>query len=419
MRLVYSFLLYISSPFFILRLWLKGRKSPDYKARIWERFACFKGPDNPIDYWFHAVSLGEVNASIPLIDAMINKHPNATIAITTMTPTGSSRVKNYYGDKVFHVYLPYDMPFTVRRFLNQLKPKRSIIMETELWPNLIYYCRQYGIPTMLANARLSPQSFGGYRKLKFIMKSVLNRLSLVVAQSEEDGQRFLQLGLLPAFLKVVGNIKFDIEPAKFHNQAAKQLQLAWGLSRPVLIVASTHHDEESQVLTVFESLKKDFPDLILLLAPRHPERFDEVTNLCQQQGFAVSRRSEIASVSEQSDIVIIDCIGELMAFFSIATVAFIGGSFVPVGGHNVLEPISVGVPTLSGPYYFNFKAIIDQLLSGGGVIVVENTQQLIREIKLLISDKQHLKQLVSCANQILSNNKGTIEQYIKLIDSIA
>lgn len=418
MRWIYSLLLILGSPFFVIRLWFKGRKLPGYRARIKERFAVFSPPNGPIDYWFHAVSLGEVNACIPLVDAVFAHTPSAVIAITTMTPTGSARVMKYYADKVFHVYLPYDLPYTVKRFLKRLQPKRAVIMETEIWPNLIHYCHLWGIPILLANARLSEHSFVGYQRLKPVIKPILNKLSLVVAQSDEDGQRFIQLGLSPQCLSILGNIKFDVEPAKFDNREAKVLQQRWGMQRPVWMVASTHHDEERQILSVYRELKKEYQDLLLLLAPRHPERFDEVACLCQQQGFRVVRRTQSDALEQSCEILIIDCIGELMAFFSVATLAFIGGSLVPIGGHNVLEPISLGIPTLSGHYFANFKAIMEQLMRRDGIIVVENLAQMTVEMKRLLADNSQLVAQAERAKAVLVENKGVIGQYVALINAL-
>jgi len=416
MRILYSFLLSVLSPLFILRLWIKSRKTPAYFQRVSERFGLFKKPEVPIDIWIHAVSLGEVNACLPLIGKLLEQEKVPSIAITTMTPTGSQRVKQVYGDKVFHVYLPYDLPMAVNSFLSKLNPKVAVILETEIWPNLITLCHRRGIPMVVANARLSPHSFKGYQRIHCLLKPYLRKLRFVFAQSEEDGQRFLQIGVNQDQLRILGNIKFDIKPSSIDNTVAQAMKNAWGSHRPVVIAASTHENEEQQVLQAFKPLKKQREDILLLIAPRHPERFDAVENLCQQSDYRVVRRTNAQDIEPQTEIVIIDSIGELMAFYSVADVVYVGGSLVPVGGHNVLEPISLGLPVIVGPHMFNFNSITKQLKEANGIIQVEDADSLGKAFLSLLNDEQMKKKLIENSSACLKNNQGVIAGYIKEIN---
>jgi len=416
MRILYSFLLSVLSPVFILRLWIKARKTPAYFERLSERFGRFKKPEVPIDIWFHAVSLGEVNACLPLIDKLLEQERAPSIAITTMTPTGSQRVKQVYGERVFHVFLPYDLPMAVNSFLSKLNPKVAVVLETEIWPNLITFCHRRSIPMVVANARLSPHSFKGYQRIRCLLKPYLHKLRFVFAQSEEDGQRFLQIGVKQDQLKTLGNIKFDIKPSSFDNNEAKAMKNAWGRHRPVVIAASTHENEEQQVLHAFKQLKELHADIILLLVPRHPERFGAVENLCLKSDYRVVRRTNVQDIEPQTEILIIDSIGELMAFYSVSDVVYVGGSLVPVGGHNVLEPISLGLPVIVGPYMFNFNAITKQLKEADGIIQIEDADFLGKTFLSLFNDNARKQQLIENSSACLKNNQGVVADYIKEIN---
>lgn len=413
MRMVYSFLMYLLTPFLLLRLWWKGRKLSAYRQRISERF-CIGTKSQKVDVWVHAVSLGEVIAATPLIDAMLDSH--WSILITTMTPTGSDRVKARFGNKVSHQYVPYDLPGVVKRFFRQVQPRVGVIMETELWPNLIYQAHQAKIPVLLANARLSEHSLKGYMRLKFLFEPVLNLFFAILAQSEEDGQRFVTLGADKKLVHVLGNMKFDLQTNKIDSAKFREIKSHWGMNRPVVIAASTHDDEETQILSRLKRLQQAIPDVVLLLAPRHPERFQTVYQLSVAAGFNTGLRSSLDTLSPENDVVVLDSLGELLGLYQISDYAFVGGSLVPVGGHNVLEPIAMNVPVVSGNQVHNFKAICADLEDAEAIQLVSHADGLIDALIKLHDDQLFQKRMVKNATEVLENNKGSVIKHIQKVE---
>lgn len=416
MRIIYSFFMYLSIPYLLVRLWWKGRSLPAYRRRIAERFAYAKSNNKNIDIWLHAVSLGEVIAATPLIDALIEK--NWSVLITTTTPTGSDKVQNYFGNKIVHQYLPYDLSGVLKRFFKLYKPQLGIIMETELWPNLLHQAHKAKIPLLLANARLSEYSVKGYVKLKFLFKPLLNQFAGILAQSEDDAQRYLSLGVKKELVKVLGNIKFDLQTKGVDSSKFEELKSHWGAERTVVIAASTHEGEESQIIHYLKKLQKAIPEVVLLIAPRHPERFQTVFQLCQQAGFNTGLRSAVDSLSVNNEIVVLDCLGELLGFYQISDFAFIGGSLVTVGGHNVLEPIAMKVPVLSGSYVHNFKTICNDLVKAEAIHLVDKADELIDAIITLHNEKELQNKMVKNATAVLENNKGALLKHLNKIESI-
>ena len=416
MRHIYTFFLYLISPFILLRLYWKGRKLPAYRQRISERFALGKKNQEPVDVWLHAVSLGEVVAAIPLIDALLVK--KWRVLITTMTPTGSQHISKRFGQQVEHQYVPYDFPSVVRRFFKTYRPRLGIIMETELWPNLILQAKKMDIPLLLVNARLSDHSFKQYEKVKFMFKPVLNQFTTIFAQSEEDANRFLALGASENLVKIVGNIKFDLQLQISVNKDCEQLKNKWGKERAVVIAASTHNDEEKQILSRLTKLKTTMPDVILLIAPRHPERFQEVYQLSEAQGFKTGRRSQPTSIDDKTEVVVLDSMGELLSFYQTSDYAFVGGSLAPIGGHNVLEPIAVNVPVFCGPHMNNSKAICRDLCAAEAMVMVENVDELVAAIAMLHTNESKRQQQVANASKVLAANKGTVARYMEAIEGI-
>lgn len=415
MRQVYSFLMYLLTPYLLFRLWWKGRRLPAYRKRIAERFGLDAGTIKPVDVWVHAVSLGEVIAATPLIDAMLDK--NWSILITTMTPTGSERVTARFGAKVSHRYVPYDLPCVLRRFFRQVQPRVGVIMETELWPNLIDQAHAAKVPLLLANARLSERSLTGYMRLKSLFKSVLNQFTAVLAQSDDDAKRFNALGAKDNLVQVLGNMKFDLQTNTIDTTKFQELKSHWGSERPVVIAASTHDDEESQILAHFRRLQKAIPNVILLIAPRHPERFQAVYQLCSGQGFSTGLRSVSDTLSDNNEIVVLDSLGELLGLFQISDYAFVGGSLVPVGGHNVLEPIAMNIPVLSGNQVHNFKTICRDLEDANAIILVNQADELIDAIIKLHTDNEFKQQMVKNATRVLESNKGSVEKHLQKIET--
>lgn len=414
MRLVYSFLMYLLTPYLLFRLWWKGRHSPEYRKRIGERFSWDKADSDPIDIWIHAVSLGEVIAATPLIDSLLQK--KYTVLITTMTPTGSARVKDRFGDTVAHRYIPYDLPGMMKRFFKQVRPKIGIVMETELWPNLVYHAHAAKIPLLLVNARLSEQSLKGYLRLKFLFKPVLNNFSAILTQSDDDAARFNALGAREGLVQVLGNIKFDLQTNPSVGVPFYEFKKLWGAERVVVIAASTHEDEESQILSHLRRLQLAIPQVILLIAPRHPERFNMVYQLACRLGFNCGLRSNSNSLSSVNDVVVLDSLGELMGFYQLSDYAFVGGSLVPVGGHNVLEPIALQVPALSGQHVHNFKTICRDLAEAEAIVIVNNSAELIDSIINLNKEPAHKQQMISNATNVLERNKGSINKYLQKIE---
>ncbi len=417
MRYLYTFFLYLLSPLFILRLYLKGRKLPAYRQRILERFSLGKGVVNtPVDVWLHAVSLGEVVAATPLIDALLAK--KWRVLVTTMTPTGSQHVIKRFGEQVEHQYVPYDFPQAVRRFFKNTKPRLGIIMETELWPNLIYQAKRIKMPLVLVNARLSDHSFKSYEKARFMFKPVLNQFTAIFAQSEDDAKRFIALGAAEDLVQVLGNIKFDLQMRISASKDCEQLKNQWGKERTVVIAASTHNDEEKQILSRLSKLKAVIPDVVLLIVPRHPERFDEVYQLSGAQGFTTGRRSQAATIDNHTDVIVIDSMGELLSFYQTSDYAFVGGSLVPIGGHNVLEPIAVQVPVFTGPYMNNSKAICRDLCAAEALVMAEGVDELIAAIGVMHGNKAKRRQQIANASRVLEANKGTVGRYMEKIEGI-
>lgn len=413
MLFIYSFLMYLLTPFIALRLWFKGRSLPAYRERISERFAWTVNADDAMDVWVHAVSLGEAIAVIPLIDLLLRY--NKKIMVTTMTPTGSTRILDYFGTKVYHQYLPYDLPHALNRFFSVIRPKVGIIMETELWPNMVHCAHKAGVKLFLANARLSERSCKGYSKVRWFFKPRLNEFNLIMAQSPDDAARFVKIGAPTEKIVVVGNIKFDLQTQLVNPSVFCELKALWGNARPVVIVASTHDSEEHQFFLQYYSLLQRIPEMILLVAPRHPERFQAVYDLSVNFGLNTGRRSLPESISLQNEVVILDSLGELLGWFSVSDYAFIGGSLVPIGGHNLLEPIAMGVPTFTGPYTHHFKAICTDLLGAKAVIEVDSAERFVEAVERLHQNPGERALLVARATQILESNKGALQKHLDAV----
>jgi 3-deoxy-D-manno-octulosonic-acid transferase len=416
MRVVYSFLLYLMTPYLLLRLWWKGRYLPGYRQRMAERFSLAKIQETQVDIWLHAVSLGEVIAVTPLVELFLEKQWR--ILITTMTPTGAERVQLRFGKRVMHHYVPFDFPSVLQRFFKKIKPRLGLIVETELWPNLIYFATKAQIPLFLINARLSERSYQRYKKVVFLFKPILNKFKTIFAQSEDDAQRFKTLGADGAKVVVLGNIKFDLQVQDMDTDIFLKLKAQWGSQRLLVMVASTHEDEEQQILSRLTKLQAGLPNMLLLIAPRHPERFQKVYQLSVVQGFNTGLRTQVETLSSANEVVVIDSLGELLGFYQICDYAFVGGSLVPVGGHNVLEPIAMQVPVFSGPYVHNFKTICHDLQKAQAIELVEHADDLIDRIIALHQDENKKRRLIANATAVLEVNKGAMESYLARVESI-
>ncbi|MBQ0719900.1 MAG: lipid IV(A) 3-deoxy-D-manno-octulosonic acid transferase [Gammaproteobacteria bacterium] len=423
-RLLYTLLIYLCLPLILLRLLWRGSRAPAYRHRWGERFG-FVGrlADSRPVIWVHAVSVGETIAAAAMVRRLQKQHPESTLLVTTMTPTGSAQVAKIFGDSVAHCYAPYDMPDAIARFLSRTHPTLLVIMETELWPNLIHACHQRAIPVVLANARLSAKSAAGYAKVARLATPMLRELSAIAAQTKEDGERFLQLGVARDALEVTGNIKFDLQLDVALRQRAALLKKQWrgSAGRPVWLAASTHRGEDAIIIDAFKQVLEHRSDVLLVLVPRHPERFSEVAALCSAAGYRVQRRSEVqasetAAVESGVQIVLGDTMGELLSFCGASDITFVGGSLVDVGGHNLIEPAAWGVPVLSGPHLFNFTEVSRLLSEAGALDICVGASELAARVVALMADREAYQQMSSAALAVTEANRGALDRLTVLLE---
>ncbi|VFP87517.1 lipid IV(A) 3-deoxy-D-manno-octulosonic acid transferase [Candidatus Erwinia haradaeae] len=417
MLVLYTILLYLLQPVIWFRLWYLGYTNPTYRQRWTERYGFFIQKIQPNGIHLHAVSVGETLAAIPLITALHYDYPDIPIILTTMTPTGSDLAKTIVDHGIYHVYLPYDLPGSMRRFLKKTRPKLVIIMETELWPNMINLLHSQNIPLIIANARLSERSARSYQKISIFMKPLFQTITLIAAQNKEDSARFIKLGVKQSNIVITGNLKFDIHITSEMTKNSKKLRRQWASSRPIWIATSTHHGEEKIILETHKKLLESFPNLLLILAPRHPSRCQTICCLTQKYGFNFILRSSCSTPSIKINVVIIDTIGELMLLYGIADLAFVGGSLVKHGGHNPLEPALHAIPVLMGPHTFNFKNICERIKQDNGLITVTNSNSLTKSITMLLLHKDLRIYYGAQAKNVLQNNQGARNRLLHILES--
>lgn len=407
-------------PYVFFRMWLRSFKLPGYRRRWLERLGQVPLPPLEDVLWIHAVSVGEAVSAIPLIHRIRAQYPTSPILMTTTTPTGSDRVqaafKDMLGKQIYHCYLPYDLPWTLRSFFKRIKPRLLVLMETELWPNLLQACHDRKLPVMIANGRLSPTSARRYTKLGGFMQRMVRPIQGVAAQSGIDARRFQDLGISPKKIWEMGNIKFDLQLPSYLQEAGTELRQELGKERLVWIAASTHEGEEQIVLDTYKQLKSAFPSLLLLLVPRHPDRFNKVANLCIDKGFQLVRRSQKQHAIATTDVFLGDTMGELLLFYAASDVAFVGGSFAMVGGHNLLEPAALGLPVVTGPQLFNFVAISDMLVEAKGATIVQTPDELRKTLQALFEDLELRNTQGLQARKVVEQNRGALDRLVKLID---
>lgn len=416
MRALYSFLFYLLVPFILCRLLWRSIKAPAYRHRWHERLAYYPKQHAQGVIWFHAVSVGEAEALFPLIRKIQILHPDARLLITTTTPTGSARVKAVLQRTVEHVYLPYDTPGAVSRFMRCFKPSIAVIVETEIWPNLFACCGRNGVPLYIINARLSEKSARGYQKIPSLVRPALGQVKLIAAQTQDDADRFIAIGAEKQQVVVAGNIKFDIDIADETVEQGLQLKRNLFKSRFVWIIASTHKDEEAIFLDIYKQAKQQIPELLLVLVPRHPERFSEVERLCKLQQLSVVTRTSGDDCHQDNDVYLADTMGELKMLYASADVAFVGGSMVPVGGHNVLEPAAVGVPVLFGPFMANFKEIAGGILRHDAAIQCQNKDDIVRAVYAIYGDAAYRAALIEKAKVFVYQNRGAKARLSEMLD---
>jgi 3-deoxy-D-manno-octulosonic-acid transferase len=415
MRPIYSLLFLALLPFIVGRLYLKGRALPAYRKRIAERFALYQIPTpSRAPLWIHAVSVGECEAAFPLVRRLQKEHPDLPILMTCTTPTGSSRIQAVLGNSVSHVYLPYDLPFIVQRFFRFFRPCLGIIMETELWPNLFATAHQLGTPLMIANGRLSDRSMRGYSRMAPLIKPSLNAVHRIAAQSESDAERYIRIGALEGSVINSGNIKYDIEWTEDQANDSRSLRSTWFGTRKVIVAGSTHPGEEVLILSAFRQVREQFPGLLLVLVPRHPERGRSVYDLCEGEGFATQLLSETEQFRDQDEILVIDRVGELRRFYGACQVAYIGGSMVPHGGQNPLEPLIARVPVIFGPYMANFKEIRQSILEVKAGFEVQSSSQLAEQLMFLLESPEEADQMGERGERMLRLNQGAVTRIYEL-----
>jgi len=417
MRTLYNILAYICTPILFFRLWWRSRKVP---AR-WERWKerCGYAPMLRECIWLHAVSLGETIAATPLIKKMIERYPNSPILITNMTLTGSHQVTQQFGNKVINAYVPFDTPTFVKRFFNRTHPKIAIIMETELWPNIFRQCELRNIPLLVMNARLSQKSADGYQRfLKSLMRWMLSCVTNIACQAKADGERFVKLGLAREKLTITGNVKFDIAISDEQQQKGKELKQEIG-QRLVWVAASTHESEEKIMLNAHKLLLEKNPNTLLILVPRHPERFDSVSELLTQEGWHFSRRSLHQAITSDTQVYLSDTLGEMMTIFAACDIAVVAGSFKPIGGHNVLEPAALAKPVISGPIVHNFTQAVDLLKDANAIEIVENNaESLAKTLCTLLADEHLRNEMGARALEVVEANRGALNKQFALIEKI-
>jgi 3-deoxy-D-manno-octulosonic-acid transferase len=423
MNKLYTALLTCTLPYWLLRLKRRAKTLPAYNERWSERFGHYdqapfasQKPLHDQTIWLHTVSVGEFLAARPLINKLLEDSNHFPLVITTTTPSGSQQVVKTYGDKVQHVYIPFDLPWMLKRFIKHFNPKLCLIMETELWPNLIGILKAKHIPSVLINARLSEKSATNYKKIKKTARVMMQNIITIIAQNKEDGQRFLDLGLRPDQLVVAGNIKFDMNlPDHLEDDALSMAQHLNKQQRKTFVVASTHEGEEKLILKAFEIIKKSNPEVFLILVPRHPDRFDQVFSLCESAGFKVGRRSQQSPLDHDCDIVIGDSMGELMVYYAIADVTFVGGSLMPIGGHNLIEPAMLSLPILTGPHLHNFVELKNLMLAADAIIICENEQMVAQKVLELLDHDAQAKALGERAKAVAQNNRGALQRHWNVI----
>ncbi len=413
MSLLYQLLIRIAAPLVFVATWLRGLRDRSYRDRLPERFGFTKLRFSTAPIWLHAVSVGEVQAATPLIRRLLANTGQRPVLITTTTPTGAARVRSLFGETLSHAFLPYDTPGSVRRFLQRVQPFCAIIMETELWPNLLHACVARQMPVVLASARISPRTAARYQQLRSLFVKSMPRV-FVGPQTQADAERLLGLGADPAHVQVTGNIKFDIEIPDSVRAAGVTLRAQWG-ERPVWIAGSTHEGEEQQVLAAHQQVLAHRPDALLILAPRHPQRFAQVAALLKSQGVNFVTRSSGQTVLPQHSVLLLDTLGELTVYYAASEVVFVGGSLVPVGGHNLLEPAALSLAVITGPHTFNAPEVADKLAGRGALRYVYSGAELGDVVLELLGNATERARQALQAHAVVQESKGSLARLIDLI----
>jgi len=418
MRWLYTLVIYLITPLVLLLLAIRGLHNRHWLKRWPQRFGWFDPPEKTGGIVVHAVSVGEVNAASSLVKALSQHFPQLPLCLTTFTPTGSDRVHSLFQNEVFHVYVPLDLPGAVKRFFDRIQPVFLIIMETEIWPNLYIEANRRDIPVMIANARISERSIQGYRRFKRMTTAALSHVSWIAAQSKLDAERLIEIGADETRLEVTGNLKFDVELPPGLLEQGEAIRQTWGSKRLVLVAGSTHEGDEKPVLEAFKQLLRQYPEALLVLVPRHPERFSRAAQLTRACGLTVCLHSELIDCPPSAQCFIVDAMGELLRYYAACDVAFVGGSLEPIGGHNALEPAALAKPVLFGPHTFNFKDITDQLLNTGAAIRVNNARDLEETTARLFKQPDARDQMGRAGLELVKSGQGALERTVEIVQKL-
>ncbi len=416
MRYFYTTIIYFLLPFILLRLLLVSFKYSSYRKKWYERFGfiSWKKSSKRV-VWIHAVSVGEVNAARPIVDFLLKEYNHLQIIFTTVTPTGAITVEHKFGKNASHFYLPYDIPYCVKRFIKTINPCMLITMETEIWPNLYQTCHGFGVPILLVNARLSQKSMRGYKLFPDLIASTIKLVDKIAAQTKLDADRFTLLGAENKDVLVVGNLKFDIDIPQSIKEEAEPLRHDFSVNRSIWMAASTNEGEEEIILDAHKKVLSVYSNAILILAPRHPERADKVFTMCKKMGFFTIRRTDHKSFTEKHDVFLLDTLGELQLYYAASEIAFIGGSLVDTGGQNMLEPAALNLPLITGPYTYNFLEVRKLLIENKALIQVSNYLELSEKVIELIGDANLRHNLGERAKDVVLANRGSSERTIDII----
>jgi 3-deoxy-D-manno-octulosonic-acid transferase len=417
MRVLYSALAMLLAPIAFLAVLVRGLRQAEYWRSPGERFGWGRTLDAP-SIWLHAVSLGEVSAAAPVVRELRARHPGVPFVLTTATPTGRARAAELFGADVDVRFLPYDTPGSVRRFLSRIRPRVAIIMETELWPNLLYACARREVPVAIASARLNARSVSRYRRFGRLFTDAVAQAALVAAQTAEDARRFVAVGASPERTRVIGNVKFDMQFGAEVIERGLALRADYLGARPIWVAGSTHAGEEETLLIAHAELVRTVPDALLVLVPRHPQRFESVASMLARHGARFDRRSNAQSVRTESQVLLVDAMGELTALYAAADAAFVGGSLVPIGGHNLIEPAALGVPVITGPYTANSGDIAAQLIAAGGAVEVADSAALAQAVRRLLADPAERDRMGARAREFVTLHRGSLARLLALIEPL-
>jgi 3-deoxy-D-manno-octulosonic-acid transferase len=420
----YTFALWLLMPYVFLRLVWRARKQPEYLQHIGERFGFYSLCSNKPLIWLHAVSVGETRATQSLVSRLRENFPHHQILLTHSTPTGRSAGEQLFGDSVLRVYLPYDYPFAVKRFLRHFQPQLGMLMETEIWFNLIHACHQFHVPLLLLNGRMSEKSWRGYARFAYLTHRALTELTAIAAQTKDDAARFSSLGATN--VTVTGNLKFEIDPPSAMLELGRKMRGQFGVSRRVLLASSTRNGEEALLLDALENIH--IPGLLLVIVPRHPQRFAVVASLLEQRGISFLRRSKIVQTANPDNgnakntppvppdvsVVLGDSMGEMFAYYAAADLAFIGGSLLPFGGQNLIESCAVGTPVLLGPHMYNFAEASRLAVAAGAAIQASNVSELVIKAQQLFENAEKLDVMRRQCTKFVEANRGATEQALQL-----